>query len=169
MIAEYVVSVIVLLVSVVFFAMTFTFPKISADPGGMSLFPRVMCLIAGIGALRSLVNLARKQLECGFNPLALARRNLEAARQGAYGRQVAVARRMAWVFAFTIGYPWVMLKAGFLLSTIIYVFALMKLLGAKTLMGVVLSCVMTGMIYLFFVRVVQAYVPPGEWVTSLLD
>jgi len=156
-------------VSLVFFALTFSFPRISADPGGMSLFPRVMCLIAGIGALWSLVGLIRKRLEHGFNPLALARRYSEAAWQGAYRGQLAVARRMAWVFAFTIGYPWVMLKAGFLLSTIIYVFALMKLLGARTVMGVVLSCVMTGMIYLFFVLVVQAYVPPGEWVTSLLD
>ena len=169
MIAEYIVNLIVLLVSVVFFALTFSFPRISADPGGMSLFPRVMCLIAGIGALCSLVNLIRRQVNSGFNPLASVRRHLKAARHGAYDAQVGIARRMVWVFAYTIIYPWLMLKAGFLLSTITYVFALMKLLGARTVMGVVLSCVMTGMIYLFFVLVVQAYVPPGEWVTSLLD
>jgi hypothetical protein len=169
MFAEYIVNLIVLLVSVVFFALTFSFPKISADPGGMSLFPRAMCLIAGIGALCSLVSLIRRRAERGFNPLALARRHLEAARRGTYHVQLSLARRIAWVFVFTIIYPWVMLKAGFLLSTVAYVFALMKLLGVKTLMGAVLSCVITGSIYLFFVLLVQAYVPPGEWVTSLLN
>jgi hypothetical protein len=169
MIAEYIVNVIVLLVSTVFFALTFSFPKVSADPGGMSLFPRIMCVVAGIGALCSLVNLVRRQGEGGFNPLAWARGQLERATGGGNETRAAVARRMAWVFAFTFLYPWLLLKAGFLLSTAAYVFALMKLLGAKTLIGVVFSCVLTGVIYLFFVLLVQAYVPPGEWVTSLLN
>jgi hypothetical protein len=156
MIAEYLVNVIVLVVGVVFFAMTFSFPRISADPGGMRLFPGVMCVIVAAGSAWSLAKLARRPSAAPPKPA------------GAGEQPLATVKRMGWVFGLTLAYPWLMLRAGFALSTAAYAFTLMKLLGAGTWIAIGVSCVLTAVIYLFFVLLVQAYVPPGEWIVRIL-
>lgn len=76
---------------------------------------------------------------------------------------------MTYIFLASIAYPWFIVRAGFLLATLAYVFVLMKLFRSKTLMSIILSSIIAFTIYFFFIKVLQAYVPPGIWLESILD
>ena len=60
MIAEFIVAVVSLAVSLVFFVETFSFPSVSADPGGLALFPRLFSIMTAIPAIISLLVLKTK-------------------------------------------------------------------------------------------------------------
>lgn len=74
---------------------------------------------------------------------------------------------MVWMIAASIIYPWLIIKLGFLIATTIYVFLLMKLFKAPlTIAGPYAVTVATGL-YVVFVYILEAYVPPGTWLEGL--
>ena len=53
MIAEWIISLMTFIIGVVFFIKTFSFPNVYTDPGGFSLFPRILSV--GIVAASALL------------------------------------------------------------------------------------------------------------------
>ncbi len=169
MIAELTIAIAALLISIVFFAMTFTFPTLPGDPGGGALFPRILCIITGAAAVFLVVGLVRKHRADPRSPVESLKKFWGTWKKGTDDEASMITRRMTGVFIFSIVYPWFMVRAGFLLSTGVYVFLLMKLFRTKTVTSVVLSLITALGLYFFFIKVLEAYVPPGVWLEGILE
>jgi hypothetical protein len=169
MVAEWIIVIIALVISVVFFTITFTFPQLPGDPGGGALFPRTLSVITGAAAIFLVVRLIRRPSSDTTNtPLESLRKFCGLWRKGTVDEPSVAARRMTYVFIFSIAYPWFIVKMGFLLSTGVYVFILMKLFRTKTITSVILSSITAFVLYFFFIKVLEAYVPPGVWLEGIL-
>lgn len=169
MIAEWIITIIALVISIVFFILSFDFPQLPGDPGGGALFPRTLSVITGAAAIFLVVRLIRRPSSDTPGPLESLGTFYGLWRKGTGDEASVTARRMVYVFIFSIAYPWFIVKMGFLLSTGIYVFILMKLFRTKTLSSLVLSCITAFGLYFFFIKVLEAYVPPGEWLEGILE
>ncbi len=169
MIAEWIIVIIALVISVVFFTITFTFPQLPGDPGGGALFPRTLCVITGIAAIFLVVQLIRRLSSDTPSPLESLRKLCGLWRKGTRDEASVTARRIVYVFISSIVYPWFIVKMGFLLSTGVYVFILMKLFRTKTITSVILSSITAFGLYFFFIKVLKAYVPPGVWLEGILE
>lgn len=165
MLAEWIVVLFSLVMCVVFFFTTFTFPKIVSDPGGMALFPRIVIGILGISSLALLVTLVKR----GSEYSATIKEFWEAWKRGANDEQSMLKRRLTYTIFLSMIYPWFILKIGFLVSTLLFVFLLTKLYRTKTVISVVFSIIVTGIVYGFFILALDAYVPSGEWLQSIFD
>lgn len=169
MIAEWIIVIIALVISVVFFTITFTFPQLPGDPGGGALFPRILCVITGTAAIFLVVQLIRRPSSDTPSPLESLRKFCGLWRKGTGDEPSVTARRIVYVFISSIVYPWFIVKMGFLLSTGVYVFILMKLFRTKTITSVILSSITAFGLYFFFIKVLEAYVPPGVWLEGILE
>ena len=169
MIAEWIIAIAALLISIVFFAMTFTFPTLPGDPGGGALFPRVLSIITGVAAVFLVVGLVRRHLADAYSPVESLKKFWGTWKKGTDDEPSIIARRMTYVFIFSILYPWFMVRAGFLLATGAYVFLLMKLFRTKTVTSAVLSIITALGLHFFFIKVLEAYVPPGVWLEGIFE
>lgn len=169
MIAEWLISIIILVISFVFFALTFTFSDIPCDPGGMALFPRAVSVIAGVAALLLMVRLLKSRSSDTRGPLESIGKFFGSWKKGSNDEASVTGRRMTYIFLASIAYPWFIVKAGFLPATLAYVFVLMKLFRSKTLISIILSSIVASTLYFFFIKVLQAYVPPGIWLENIFD
>jgi hypothetical protein len=159
--AEQTVCLVTLVVSSVFFALTFGFPHISADPGGMALFPRLASGAAGLAAAlilaRGLLQSGVRSAEPGWSTQApFSLRLKRVARQ-----------RTTRAIALSVVYPWFIIKIGFVIATTIYVFLLMKLFQTRAIAAVLYALTVAVGLYIVFVHVLEAYVPPGAWLEWL--
>lgn len=155
--AEWVVCILTLLVSGVFFTLTFSFPQLAADPAGMALFPRIAsgfaALAAGAIMVRRLFRPAAPDMPAN-EPFFIWLRQL-------------CRERPTRMIALSVIYPWFIIKIGFLIATAIYVFLLMRLFQARAVIAVPYAVVVASGIYVVFVYILEAYVPPGIWLELL--
>ncbi len=76
---------------------------------------------------------------------------------------------MTYVFAASVIYPWLIVRIGFVLSTILYSFTLMKLFKTKTSISLFISASVAIGLFLFFVKVLEAFVPSGAWMDYAIE
>ena len=76
---------------------------------------------------------------------------------------------MTYVFLCSIAYPWLIVRIGFGLATMLYVAVLMRIFKTRILTCIVLGTLVAIGLYLFFVQVLQAYVPEGAWLNAVMD
>ncbi len=159
--AERAVCLITLVVSGIFFALTFGFPHLAADPAGMALFPRIAGATAGLAAgvilVRGLLRSGARSAEPGQSADA----------PPSFWLEQLARSRVTRVIALSIVYPWFIIKGGFLIATTIYVFVLMRLFQTRAIMAVPYALTVAAGLYIVFVYVLEAYVPPGAWLEWL--
>ena len=168
MLAEWIIVLLSLLVCIVFFALTFAFPIISADPGGMALFPRIVIGVLGISALTLLVGLVKKRSKYSSGFIPSIKKFWEIWTGESNDEQSLLKRRLTFTILLSVIYPLFIVKIGFLFSTFLFVFLLTKLYKTKNVASVVFSLVVTGVVYGFFILALDAYVPPGKWLEKHL-
>lgn len=106
MISEWIVSVMTLIMSVTFFVTTFSFPRLAADPGGLSLFPRILCIVAAVFSLIMIAQLLLRNRAGKTSPLAsLKTLWRDIWRRGAESDSASQSRRMMLVIVLSILYP----------------------------------------------------------------
>ena len=162
MIAEWITSLLVLAVSIVFFILSLNFPTLSSDPAGPAFFPRIFSILAGIPALILIKRLISKRRLVSRSPSYFIKDFLNAwHRHG--GDDAEQVRRMTFVFVSAFLYPWFITRIGFLIATALYSFALMKILKAETLKSALFSTLLALFLYFGFFYFLDAYIAPGTW------
>ena len=168
LIAEWLVILIAQIVSVVFFVKTFSFPKSAADPGGLALFPRVFCIITLIAAISITVQMLKRS-SSSTALLESIKRLFISFKKGANDESSISNRLTSYIFVFTILYPLLIVRAGFLMSTIAYTFVLMKLFRTNSLVSLLFSSILGIGLYLLFAQILNVFVLPGIWVEKILE
>jgi hypothetical protein len=169
MLAEWVISVMTFIIGVVFFAATFTFPNVYTDPGGFTLFPRILSVGIVIVSAILIVKLIKTRGNRPNGPVEFTRRFLRSWRRDAVDEASGSMRRMTYVFLFSIAYPWFIVRIGFGLATMLYVSILMRIFKTNTIACIVLGTLVAFGLHLFFVGVLQAYVPEGAWLNAVME
>jgi putative tricarboxylic transport membrane protein len=167
-IAEWLVCILSLLVSVIFFIITFSFPQINADPGGLALFPRVFCVFTGGGSLLLVISLLKHPTSRAGVTEALGKFRA-VWRKDAFDRASSLTRLTTYIFVLSVIYPAVIVLIGFLTATIAYIFFLMKLLRTKTLISLAYSVILGGGLYFIFATILEVYLPVGILFAPFLD
>jgi hypothetical protein len=170
MLAQWTIVALSLLICVIFFPMTFYFPHIPSDPGGMALFPRVVMaiLVCSVGVF--IVGLSRGHVKkTPIIQLHSLGWMLKEFHKAADNSELALKKRLVYVIILSVAYPWFISKMGFAISTLIYVIFLMKLYNTRTITCLLYSIIVTGVVYAFFIFALGAYVPPGEWLQIIFD
>jgi putative tricarboxylic transport membrane protein len=128
-----------------------TFPPAKGTDFGPSLFPRVVAvMLIVLGALVLLhVRRNRGQPESGTPEGAAG--SLSPASTGL--RNVAVT--IAAVIAYIIVVDW----AGFIPTTLVFLFVLMKTYGLTVLKGIAASCFITAFVYVLFSVLLRVTLP----------
>lgn len=152
--AEWLVGVICLALSALLLRESFLLPRIAVDPGGLALMPQVFAVVTGVAALFLLGGLVRDALGRGTTAVSLWE---------PWGR-----REVAVVAVLTALYPFVMLKVGFLIATMIYVAAVLVVLRAGLVTGATVTIVAPVGLYYAFDKVLRVHLPGGEWLAELL-
>ena len=169
MFAEWLIGVSALIISIVFIINSFTFPEIVADPGGLALFPRALSVITGSAASVLIGQLIWRAY--GTNPL-------KTAWLWVYGifypipdgrAKTILVRQTIYLFFLSAFFPWVILKAGFILATSLFAYSLLSIFGTGKLKNLFFSVVVTAVIYFFFVYLIGAPVSRGVWISQIFD
>lgn len=161
---ELAITLISLIVSVVFFVISLSFPELPADPGGPALFPRLMCCVTGIMAVIYAVQLLgnRNKREEITQALASFRQ------VGAQSPEGMLARRRLYVIGLSAVYPLLVVRIGFFLSTIVFLFAILKTYKVQSLRAGAYSLALGYGVYYCFAEILRAYIPTGVWLSRWL-
>lgn len=167
MIAQWLVTVSVLVICVSFFVESLDFPNLAADPGGPALLPRWLCAITGAAALIMLGQLTMKTAwwDLPGRVGSWLRETIRLA--GSDDSEGAIRRRLLIVFVATLAYPLVMSEVGFAASTFVLGAGLLLLFGTSVWRSVATSATVTSVIYVFFAHVMGSYVPQGALIERL--
>ncbi len=163
MIAEWITSLLVLAVSVVFFILSLNFPTLSSDPAGPAFFPIIFCILTGIPALLLIKKLFSNRRLVSQSPLNFLKEFFRSWRRYD-GDGAEQMRRMTFIFILAFLYPWFITRIGFLISTALYSFTLMKVLKAGTFQSALFSSLLSVFLYFGFFYLLDAYLAPGIWV-----
>ena len=169
MIAEWIISLMTFIIGVVFFATTFTFPKVYTDPGGFSLFPRILSVGIVVASALLIVKLIINRKDQPNNPVEFAKTFLRSWDKDTANEISDNMRRMTYVFIISIAYPWFIVRIGFMLATLFYVGILMRLFKTNIIACFVLAGLVAFGLHLFFDQVLQAYVPEGSWLNFVVE
>jgi hypothetical protein len=169
MIAEWVISLMTLIIGVVFFIKTFSFPDVYTDPGGFSLFPRILSVGIVVASALLIAKLVRNRRHQPNSPTDFAKTFFKTWRREAVDETQEAIRRMTYVFILSIAYPWFIVRIGFMPATLLYVGILMRLFKTDIITCLVLAGLVAFGLHLFFVQVLQAYVPEGAWLESVME
>jgi len=151
LVAERLACVIVIILSAYCMVETLGFPQLRADPGGGALFPRIA---AGLAILGSLIVL--------FRGLPASRHDEPVESNTDFVLRLRRSSTTPTII-FSIAYPWLIMKAGFLVATTIYVFLLMRIMQVPLRAAAPYAIAVSGVLYFVFVFVLEAYVPVGDW------
>jgi len=151
MIAEFIVAVVSLAVSLVFFVETFSFPSVSADPGGLALFPRLFSIMTAIPAI---ILIAR------FKNQVLSKKNTEQ-KKTTVAKGDILKNKTFVVFLLTVLFPVILSFLGFLPACILFVFLLVKILGGSTKGALFFSIVLSGILFYVFGVLAGLRLPRG--------
>jgi hypothetical protein len=166
MIFEWIIVILSLVISIIFFGFSMSFPELAADPGGPALFPKMMAVLTGISAIFLGVQLL-------YNDKAMAAvrasiTNLVHAWTVDRGAENAtLQRRTVYTVILAIIYPYTILKIGFTISSIVFVFIIMRIYKSPLLKAAFFSLLAGLVLYYAFAKLLGAYVPTGEWIELL--
>jgi putative tricarboxylic transport membrane protein len=166
MLSELLIGTSALVASIIFFAISFTFPAVTADPGGLALFPRMAAILTGTSSIFFLVRLAAEHRS--FDPVIQTLNRFLVLFLGA-GMESNDLRRSIFVFALSAMYPIAILKIGFLLASFAFSFILVVTYRGAILAALILSLCLAVGLNLFFVSLMGLTVPSGDWTGPLLD
>ena len=166
MLAEWVIGLFGLVASVVFFAISFSFPVVSADPGGLALFPRIAAVLTGVSCAGLLASLAMRRGSAAAALQTVARFFVTLRESSPGGFEV---RRTTIVLALCALYPLIVLKFGFFLGSLVFSFVLVLFYRGNLVQAAILSLVLAVVLQMFFVTLLGVFVPPGDWTSPLLE
>jgi hypothetical protein len=165
MLAEWVIGLFGLVASIVFFLISFSFPEVSADPGGLALFPRIAAVLTGVSSAGLLASLVMR----GGSAAALqtvARFFVNWRESSSEGFEI---RRTTIILALCALYPLIVLKFGFFLGSLVFSFVLVLFYRGTMVQAAILSLVLAVALQLFFATLLGVFVPPGDWTSALLE
>lgn len=151
MISEFVVALLSLAVSLVFLIETFSFPRVSADPGGLALFPRFFSIMTIIPATLLIFNFVQKMRK--------QKQNAEEKPPLKSGGKMD--GRQCLVLFLSLLFPVLLYFTGFLVASASFVFLLMKIMGSKAKGALLFSFALSGVLYYVFGVVVGLRMPMG--------
>lgn len=166
MLAEWVIGLFGLVASVVFFAISFSFPVVSADPGGLALFPRIAALLTGVSCAGLLAGLAMRSGSAAAAVHTVRRFFVNWRENSPDGFEI---RRTTIVLALCALYPLIVLKIGFFLGSLAFSFVLVLFYRGTLAQAAILSLVLAVVLQMFFVTLLGVFVPPGDWTSLLLE
>lgn len=160
-VGEWTVALFTLIVSLVFFVQTFTFPHVNADPGGLALFPRIFSIFAGLSALFLMISLLKRSPKISY-PCVSLNKLTTLCKKNTLNTTPVLVRNTIYSIMLCLIFPALMVMIGFLLSTIIFVFLLMKILGSRLLHSILYSVLLGGSLYYIFSVIIGVYLPMGQ-------
>lgn len=166
MLAEWVIGLFGLVASVVFFAISFSFPEVSADPGGLALFPRIAAVLTGVSCAGLLAGLAMRGGSASAALQTVSRFFVNWRESSPGGFEV---RRTTIVLTLCALYPLLVLKVGFFLGSLVFSFVLVLFYRGTLAQAAILSLVLAVVLQMFFVTLLGVFVPPGDWTSLLLE
>ena len=166
MLAEWIIGLFGLVVSVVFFAISFSFPEVNADPGGLALFPRIAAVLTGVSCAGLLAGLVMRSGSAAAALQTVARFFVNWRESSPGGFEV---RRTTIVLALCALYPLIVLKVGFFLGSLVFSFVLVLFYRGTLVQAAILSLVLAVVLQLFFATLLGVFVPPGDWIGPLLE
>jgi hypothetical protein len=169
MIAEWIISLMTFIIGVVFFITTFSFPNVYTDPGGFSLFPRILSVGIVVASALLIAKLFKNRKNQPNTPVDFVKTFLKSWSKDSTSEISGNIRRLTYVFIISIAYPWFIVRIGFMLATLLYVGILMRLFKTNIITCFVLAGLVAFGLHLFFVQVLQAYVPEGAWLESVVE
>lgn len=161
---EWFIGVLGLSLSALILFKSFELPQIAADPAGLALMPQIFASITGGAAVLLILRLVRDLLSSSAKAEVAESTSVPTSVEG-----VSATRRLLATAILTGLYPLVMMKLGFLLSTILYMGAILKVLGARPLPGAVVALVCPTVLFLVFDSLLNVYLPGGDWLALLFD
>lgn len=154
---EWLIATLALVMSGVFFHVAGSFPRLTADPGGAALFPRIVAIFTGTMAA---ILIGRLVLEDPtFRTLRQTVGQWRFPRDG----NGELFLRSAVGIALSIAYPYFVIKAGFIAASVVFIMLLMTLYRVSLLVSVPFALVIGYAIYFLFNQLLGAYVPEGQW------
>lgn len=162
MFSSWLVSLVTLAISILFFVASFSLKTMSgSDPVGPALFPHVVIVVTVATSVVLLVQLVRT---ADLNAAARAFRDFVTIRKGdGATRGLSETQRVAISMVLSAIYPLVMLKIGFILGTVLFMFVVAVMLRLKIVSSIVMSIVVSVSIYFLFSEILSARITPGEW------
>lgn len=151
MIAEFIVAVTSLAISLLFFIETFSFPHVNADPGGLALFPRLFSIMTAIPAI---ILVAR------FKNQVLMQKN-NAQEKTIVAKESLLKNKTFVVFLLSVLFPAFLSFLGFLPACILFVFLLVKVLGGSTKGAFFFSIALSGVLFYVFGVLAGLRLPRG--------
>jgi len=156
---EWLVAIMALVMSVVFFQVARGFPRLTADPGGAALFPQVVAVFTGTMAM---ILIARLVLaDPSFRGLRGAIAGLQLPR----GESGELFLRSVAGILLSIAYPYFVIKVGFIIASMVFVLLLMMIYRVSLLVSVPFAVVTGYAIYFVFNQLLGAFVPEGQWIS----
>jgi hypothetical protein len=166
MLAEWVIGLFGLVASLVFFAISFSFPEVSADPGGLALLPRIAAVLTGVFSAGLLASLAMRGGSATAALQTVVRFFVNWRESSPEGFEV---RRSTIVLALCALYPLIVLKVGFFLGSLVFSFVLVLFYRGTLVQATILSLVLATVLQMFFATLLGVYVPPGDWTSAVLE
>ena len=166
MIAELIIIILSIFLGIVFMIKSFSFPSMLSDPAGLKLFPIVSAIMLISGGIILILNNYRKKLiDVGkikeelyelYTSILYYHRHEEKKTE-----RMKILRRLFFVIIFSIMYPWLIVRIGFLISTTVYLFLLSMVLRVKKIKGIFLAIFVSIIVYILFFKILDGYIPSG--------
>ena len=166
MLAEWFIGLFGLVASVVFIAISFSFPEVRADPGGLALFPRIAAVLTGVSCAGLLASLMMRSGSAAAAVQSLTRLFVNWRENSPRGFEV---RRTTIVLALCALYPLIVLKVGFFLGSLAFSFVVVLFYRGTMVQAAILSFVLAAVLQLFFSTLLGVFVPPGDWTGAFLE
>ena len=149
-----IIAVAVLFMSVLFFGLSFEFPRLAADPGGPALYPRIVAVVTAIACVMYGVQylLSRK-------PEPSAKEESKAISD--WWSAAAADKFKILSFAFVILLPALIQVIGFVPAIFLFVFALMALSGVGLIRSLITAALGCAGIYAGYAWALGAVLPKG--------
>jgi len=128
-----------------------TFPPAKGTDFGPSLFPRVVAVMLFVLGALVLFQVWRTRAQVEACPPKAA--------AGAAARTSVGLRNVAVTIAAVVAYIVVVDLAGFIPTTLVFLFVLMKTYGLTTLKGIAASCFITAFVYVLFSVLLRVTLP----------
>jgi len=166
MIVELIIILLSIFLGIVFIIKSFSFPSILSDPAGLKLFPIVSAIMLISGGIILFINNYRKKLiDIGkikekiyefYASILYYHRHEEKKTE-----RMKILRRLFFIILFSIIYPWLIVRIGFLISTTVYLFLLFMVFRVKKIKGIFLAIFVSIFIYILFFKILNGYIPSG--------
>lgn len=168
MIAELIIILLSIFLGIVFVMQSFSFPSILSDPGGLKLFPIISAaMLISSGIILFMNNYRKKLIDVReikkkiyefYTSLFYYHKDNEKKTE-----KLNILRRLFFIILFSIMYPWLIVRIGFLISTIVYLFLLFMVLRVKKIKSIFLAIFVSIFIYILFFKILVGYIPLGTW------